>query len=105
MTIKYKNFTLTPGNGETTFDLTKTVETVATTAAACEKYGVERGEKTGAYNDISVGYDFQLETALKQIVLSALSDKEDVVSLHEFIAAYAKEKEELQQTIKKALSV
>ncbi|MFA5638657.1 MAG: hypothetical protein WC961_07250 [Anaerovoracaceae bacterium] len=105
MTIKYKNFTLTPGNGETTFDLTKTVEVIARTQTLSEKHNVPLGEKTGSTNEIIIGYDFQLETALKQIVLSSLSDKEDIVSLHEFIAAYAKEKEELQQTIKKALSV
>ena len=99
MTIKYKNFTLTPGNGITSWDVHKTIKVVANTKMIADKLGVKIGGTTGKTREVLVGYDFRMESAIRAIIETIVANKDEHASLSDFLVAYTKEKQDVIRAI------
>lgn len=104
MTIKYKSFTLTTGNGMYTWDLTQTVPVTARNEKQAQANGVAVGQATGT-KDVVIGYDYLFEHACRRMLDILVAEKEDTVDLAGFFSAYRKEKDELTATLSAHLNV
>ena len=99
MTIKYKNFTLTPGNGITSWDVHKTINGVAMNKMIADKLNLKVGQSTGKTKEVLVGYDFRMESAIRAIIETIVADKDEHASLSDFLVAYTKEKQDVIRAI------
>ena len=105
MTIKYKNFTLTPGtHAKSTWDVTQTIETKVTGIHASKYPNLKVGDLTGETKEELVGYFSSIGQALPVIINLILAEKEETVSLSEFLVVYTKEKEDMVEAFNEVLN-
>ena len=102
MNIIYKDYKLTPGMGNDTWDLyVKKYPKV--TEKNKDKYPNKKiGELTGdsSWSNSPLGYDFRLDKACHVIVHQTLAKIDKDASFSEFLAVWLKEKEDLKKAIK-----
>jgi hypothetical protein len=103
MKIKFKNFTLQPGQtAKDRFDVLQTKEVkMNNTPSMIKKWGknVPIGTIVGTKED-ELAYDMLLENAIQKIVLYELSENESVTDLQGFIAEYKKTRAEIESLLK-----
>ena len=102
MTIKYKTFTLYSGKGADSWEVFQTVKKEAIPTAMV-KAGVTASP--GDTKEITIGYYSSLQNALTKMIAVILSEKEETVSLSEFLVAYTKEKEDMVEAFNEVLSI
>ena len=80
MTIKFKNFTLKPGNAKDRFDVFQTKTTTVTKDSIQVRKGNLK-EGSTVQREVEEGYDMHLENAIDKIIRLSLGADETVTDL------------------------